>query len=203
MRKVLVLLFVVLLLAIGSGCSSEIEQSTYTNSTYGFSVNYPSNWEVRESANIYDFCDGVDSPWQSIYFFEEYHLVFVGILTISHFDERRISFDLDYFCEEFLRPWADDDEFNLLVREDIIINGISAEKITFEYYNAPEVLLRESLILFANREMSPDKTFYYAIEYDAPVSLPKGCVGDRGTYDEGYKYFDIIVNSFKFTNMKE
>ena len=202
MKKIF-LIFVLCILLVSTGCSNAIETETYINEEYGFSVNYPSDWQVgeKDSADIVNIY-GVDSPWKDIYFVDEDNIgVCIFILTISYSDESRISFDLDRFGECLWGDWRD--EYDLLLEEDIIIDGISAEKITFEYSISDVILRRDSTILFVNREMSLDKAFYYAITYGALVNLPKDWADDMRTYDEGYKYFDLIVNSFEFSDIKK
>ena len=167
------ILSVVLLVVGCQQGTTQIENKAYTNTEYGFQLNYPSDWRVGESddgkAYIVSFekeSEGVVQVW-----------VFYSSLYWPLY-----STGLDTFYEESVNAYKDvREEFRILEERDTTIGGLPAKEITFAftYQGYPR---KQTSIVFLGAVPVP-----YEIVY-TPVAS-----NDKHSDD-----FRLIANSFKF-----
>jgi len=170
-RGIYIAILSVVLLVVGcQQGTTQIENKVYTNTEYGFQLNYPSDWMVHESDDK-------------------------GILTIS-FEKRPEAFvqvwayhdsvywpsppTVDAFCEEIVSVWKDvREDVRILEEHNTTIDGLPAKEITFDFIYQG-VSGKQTSIIFLG---------------EIPYEI---CYIPVAAYDKHSDDFRLIANSFKF-----
>lgn len=178
-KRIYTILLLMILLGISVvGCQQETTQSfttikskTYNNTEYGFSLNYPSDWEVRES-------DGKGIYTVS---FEKEPEAVVQV-WVFHAPVYRSSIStLDIFCEDAVDIWENSyEEFGILEEHNTTVDGLPARSIT---------------IAFIYEDISWEQTHIFFLK-EIPYRI---IYTPMGSYDSYSDHFNLIVDTFKFS----
>jgi hypothetical protein len=154
------------------------ETDTYTNSEYGFSVDYykDKDWDVME-----DYM-GMLVAFMGPLVLEEAYYINVGIVTEEVPEDMTLQNYVDASLLVVKRTYAD---FNKVEEYGTTISGLPATVVvltgTLEM-DETELQLKQKGAMFIKDEVA------YTISYNAPVEF----------YDEYADSFDLAINSFKF-----
>jgi hypothetical protein len=190
LRKALIIisLFYVLLALILGGCGSKSTSTlqtnvqTYSNTKFGFFLNYPDGWRVEE--DVFPALGYVIS-------FEKYGEVGVTIAVSEPTAESSYSSSEDFYNRKVMVYLAYKESFEIIEQSDTVIDGLPARQATFTYEIPTDQVLKHSVVAFLDTRHNtpfPDSNSFM-ITFEMPID----------TYESYYQDFRIIVDSFKFT----
>ena len=183
MRKLIILYAVILLVLLPvAGCQQQssslpdIESLTYTNSEYGFSVEYPKDWDVME-----DYM-GTAVAFMGPLVLEDTYYININVFTEQLLEDMTLE---DYVKLSDLSAKRTIPNYNKQQEYSTTIGGLPATILvatqTFEL-DGEDIALKEKYAIFIKDEIG------YTITYDVPAEF----------HDEYLDSFDLAINSFKF-----
>lgn len=178
-------LFLIIMLMIG--CQVSVPQTsveTYSNTRFGFCVNYPEGWKVSEN----DYTSGLGT---TITFFKERA---AGVSILAWEPSGNPLFDFyslhDFYDRGVISSWQDHEGFKILEERDTLIDKLPAREVTFTYKTTAFVF-KHTIVAFLDTRH--DTAFLdsnaFKITYDIPIDM----------FDDYYQDFRLIADTFEFT----
>lgn len=200
MKKVIMwnlTVFLIIMLMIGCQVTApQTSVETYSNTRFGFSVNYPEGWKVSED----DYPSGLGT---TITFSKE-GAAGVSILAWEPSGDPLFDFYSldDFYDRAVISGWQDHEGFEILEERDTLIDKLPAREVTFTY-KTTDFVWKSTIVAFLDtRHTSPLNSNAFKIIYDAPIDLPddvKALYEESIMYNDHYHEFRLIADTFKFT----
>ena len=189
MKRLVILCTVTLLVLLSVvsviGCQQEAESPplkpateylTYTNAEYGFSIDYPEDWDVME-----DYM-GTAVAFMGPLVLEDSYYLNISVVVEQLPEEMTLK---DYVKALDLNLKRTTPDYNKVEEYSTTISGLPATVLVATATTAldgEDIALRDTLAMFIKDEVA------YTITYNAPEEF----------HDEYAEYFDLVISSFKF-----
>lgn len=185
MKKAIMWALTIFVIMLITGCQVTAPQTsveTYSNTRFGFSINYPDGWKVSEDDELYG---------TTINFFKEGA---AGVSILAWEPSGNPLFDFysleDFYERGVIGNWRDHEGFELLEEHDTVIDKLPAKEFTFTY-KTTDFVFKESILALLDTRHNKAISDSNAIKiiYDMPIDM----------YDDYHQDFRLIVDTFKFT----
>lgn len=194
MKNIINLILAILIIMLATGCqvgTLQTNVNTYSNTNFGFSVNYPEGWKVSED-------DYEEALGTAIRFYEEgkgeIDLMALMPFTTSEnpfMKEMAFQSHEDFYDRAVISAWITHEGIKSLEVRDLSIEGLPAKEFIVTYQSTDEdgTIWKRDIVAFLDTRQGkaiPDCNAFRII-YGMPTDI----------FDNSC--FKLIVDTFKFT----